>query len=110
MRLGDRRKNTRFDCTHPVHYAYGDAPMRMGLLNDISIGGVLLASHEAIPDGIQITIRLRDPRAQTDIELRGHVRHRANDRAYGVAFIELSAEALELVDYLLTVAQTKAPD
>ena len=52
MRLGDRRKTSRYDCTHPLKYAYAGAPPRMGLLNEISTGGVLLATHHPVPGRI----------------------------------------------------------
>ena len=96
MRIGDRRKTSRYDCMHPVKYAYAGVPPRMGLLNDISTGGVLLATH--------------DPRSRTDVEIHGHVGRRTNDLAYGIAFVELTHDALELVNYLLRQAGQITPD
>jgi len=110
MRLGDRRKNNRFECTHPVRYAYGDAPLRFGLLNDISTGGVLLATHEPVPDDVSIRLVVHDPRTKADVEINGNVRRRAQDLAYGIAFIEMSNESLGLVNYFLTVAKAQATE
>ena len=110
MRLGDRRKTSRYDCTHPVKYAYAGAPPRMGLLNEISTGGVLLATHHPVPDDIRIAIQVYDPRSRTDVEVHGHVGRRTNDLTYGIAFVELSHDALELVNYLLTQAGQKTAD
>ena len=110
MRLGDRRKNNRFACTHPVRYAYGDAPLRFGLLNDISRGGVLLATHEPVPDDVSIRLVVHDLRTKSDVDILGNVRRRGEDLAYGIAFIEMSNEALGLINYFLTVAKAQTTE
>lgn len=69
MRLGDRRKTSRYACTHPVKYAYAS-----------------LTRH--------------DPGSRTDLEVHAHLGRRTNDLAYGIAFTELSHDALELVNDL----------
>jgi hypothetical protein len=84
------RKHRRFCVRLPLEWRrFGGRDLLAGVAEDLSSGGVLIASRQTITVGERVAVRLRTQREQ-DMVLTGRVRHvaarDAGDRAFGVQF------------------------
>jgi uncharacterized protein (TIGR02266 family) len=88
-----------------------EAQFFAGLSLDISEGGLFVATYHVLPLGTQLGLRFELPDG-TEIQARGEVRwirrpHAHEDRpGLGIAFTELSAEALEKI---VAYCETRPP-
>ena len=94
----ERRQRGRLGCEFEVEFLH-DTYLIAGLTQDISEGGVFVATYRTLPLGTQVTLALELPVGR--VEVRGEVRwvrpelEESEQRpGLGVAFTELTAEAL----------------
>lgn len=94
----ERRRAERLGSEFEVEFL-DDTHLISGLTQDISQGGLFVATYHALPIGSQISLAIELPGGR--IEVRGEVRWARAERealeqrpGFGVAFTELSSEAL----------------
>jgi uncharacterized protein (TIGR02266 family) len=94
----ERRRRGRLGCEFEVEFL-DDTHLIAGLTQDISEGGVFVATYQKLPLGTKVTLGLELPGGR--VEVRGEVRWarpelEGSDQrpGFGVAFTELTPEAL----------------
>lgn len=94
----ERRRRARLGCEFEVEFL-GDTHLIAGLSQDISEGGVFVATYQRLIIGSTITLGLELPSGR--VEVRGQVRWERGELedseqrpGFGVAFTELPPEAL----------------
>jgi uncharacterized protein (TIGR02266 family) len=94
----ERRNGERLGCELDVVFL-DDSHLMTGLTQDISEGGVFVATYEGLTLGEQVTLALDLPGGL--VEVRGEVRWARHEYeaigqrpGYGVAFIDLSPAAV----------------
>lgn len=94
----ERRRRARLGCEFEVEFL-GDTHLIAGLSQDISEGGVFVATYQRLIIGSTISLGLELPSGR--VEVRGQVRWERGEiedsdqrPGFGVAFTELSPEAL----------------
>jgi hypothetical protein len=103
------RQHRRFVVRLPLTWRrFGATAMQEGVAEDLSAGGLLVATAgHAPPPGERVAVRLRAQAAYQDLVLTGAVRHghgRANQRcAFGVALTYRSSEQQRTLRSLLRV-------
>lgn len=96
----ERREDERHACAIELEFSL-DSHFFAGLSEDISEGGVFIATYERLPIGTRLAISFEVQEGL--IEARGEVRWVRGDETssgwpgLGIAFIELSPEASERI-------------
>ena len=95
----ERRRGERRECEFDVEFL-GDSHFITGITQDLSEGGVFVATYESLPIGTPVSLAFELPGGHR-IEARGEVRWRRAEReesgtrpGLGIAFTELTPEAL----------------
>lgn len=94
----ERRRLPRLGCELDVEFL-GDSHLMTGLSQDISEGGVFIATYQSLPIGSQITLGLELPSGRIEVQAevrwaRAELLECEQRPGFGVAFTNLSPEAL----------------
>jgi uncharacterized protein (TIGR02266 family) len=94
----ERRRRARLGCEFEIEFL-GDTHLIAGLSQDISEGGVFVATYQKLIIGSTVTLGLELPSGR--VEVRGQVRWERSEiedsdqrPGFGVAFTELAPEAV----------------
>ena len=83
-----KRKFARLPVDVPVRWRpHESAEFRSGDLNEISVGGALLKSHETLPIGTEIVLELTLPGAKAPTTLAGRVTYTKDGFGNGIKFL-----------------------
>jgi uncharacterized protein (TIGR02266 family) len=93
----ERRRGERLDCEFEVEFL-SDTHFMTGITQDLSEGGIFIATYQQLPVGTQVELAFELPGEQR-VETKGEVRWSRNERGdtrpgIGIAFTELSHAAL----------------
>jgi uncharacterized protein (TIGR02266 family) len=94
----ERRRQPRHGCEIEVEFL-GDSHLITGLSQDISEGGVFIATYQALPIGSQVTLGLELPDGRVEVQgvvrwARPELEECEQRPGFGVAFTNLSPDAL----------------
>jgi uncharacterized protein (TIGR02266 family) len=106
---GGRRRAERRDCEFEVEFL-GDTHFTTGITQDLSEGGVFVATYQRLPIGTSVFLAFDLP-GQHRVEVRGEVRWIRSEQpdagtrpGLGIAFTEMSSAALaSIVEFCGTV-------
>jgi Tfp pilus assembly protein PilZ len=83
-----RRKHIRLPVAVPVRWRPSESPdFRDGNLNELSVGGALLKSGEALPIGTEVVVELTVPGATAPTSIAGRVTYARDGLGNGIKFL-----------------------
>lgn len=85
-----RRAQQRYDIEIPVELIHDDVTYQTATRN-MSLGGMFVTLHEAIPFGAVVRMRFSLPDLDTPVEVDAHVRWVQPDAGIGVQYVGLRA-------------------
>lgn len=104
-----KRRYARLPVDVPVRWRPNESPeYREGDLNEISIGGALLKSHESLPIGTEIVLEFTLPGAKAPTSLAGRVTYTRDGLGNGIKFLYRNGGGSRRIREVIRRIQTEA--